>query len=142
MLITGRFKLNFSNNTFNDTREIHGFSKDEILEIKEKLGKFKSEGADGIKINEYLRSKLHLSSEVLVKYSSYFENLKTLQYNLTLLQKIVDESKDSQECCKNSELTTYKRITWFRFTNAPSTRIHTQIAEYLLTCRIIFKAMD
>ena len=81
MLITGRFKLNFSNNTFNDTREIHGFSKDEILEIKEMLGKFKSEGADGIKINEYLRSKLHLSSEILDKYSSYLENLKSFIKN-------------------------------------------------------------
>jgi len=81
MLITGRFKLNFSNNTFNDTKEIHGFSKDEILEIKEMLGKFKSEGADGIKINEYLRSKLHLSSEILDKYSSYLENLKSFTKN-------------------------------------------------------------
>ncbi len=76
MLITGRFKLNFSNNTFNGAREIHGFTKDEILEIKKMLGKFKSEETDATEIDEYLRSKLYLSSERLDQYSSYLESLK------------------------------------------------------------------
>ncbi len=76
MLITGRFKLNFSNNTFNGAREIHGFTKDEILEIKKKLGKFKSEETDATEIDEYLRSKLYLSSERFDQYSSYLESLK------------------------------------------------------------------
>ncbi len=69
--------MNFSNNTFNTPREIHGFTKDDILQIKEMLNKFKSEEADDIKINEYLRSKLYLSSEILDRYSRYLENLKT-----------------------------------------------------------------
>jgi len=84
MLITGRFKLNISNNTFNDTREIHGFTKDEILEIKETLSKFKSEGTDDIKINEYLRTKLHISSELLDKYSNYLENIRNFTKNYLL----------------------------------------------------------
>ncbi len=104
MLITGRFKLNFSNNAFNDTREIHGFSKDEILEIKEMLGKFKSEGADGIKINEYLRSKLHLSSEIFVKYSSYLENLKSFTKNYLI------STQGTKYCYLKSEIMEELRV--------------------------------
>jgi len=84
MLITGRFKLNFSNNTFKGAREIHGFTKDEILEIKKMLGKFKSEESDATEIDEYLRSKLYLSSEMLDQYSSYLENLKDFINNYVL----------------------------------------------------------
>lgn len=73
--------MNFSNNIFNNTREIHGLTKENILEIKKMLGKFKSENADDVKISEYLRSKIQLSSEILDKYSSYLDNLKMLMKN-------------------------------------------------------------
>ncbi|MEE9377923.1 MAG: hypothetical protein V3V33_07800 [Candidatus Lokiarchaeia archaeon] len=96
--------MNFSNNAFNDTREIHGFSKDEILEIKEMLGKFKSEGADGIKINEYLRSKLHLSSEIFVKYSSYLENLKSFTKNYLI------STQGTKYCYLKSEIMEELRV--------------------------------
>ncbi len=68
--------MNFSNNTFNDTREIHGFTKNEILEIKENLMNLKSEGAEDTKVNDYIKSKLQLSSITLELYSKYIENLK------------------------------------------------------------------
>ena len=84
MLITSRSKLNFSNNTFNGAREVHGFTKDEILEVKKMLGKFKSEETDATEIDEYLRSKLYLSSEMLDQYSSYLENLKDFINNYVL----------------------------------------------------------
>jgi len=68
--------LNFSNNRFNDTREIHGFTKDEIITIKEMVVKLKSEDSEGIKIEDYLKSKLHLSTDIYGHYSSYIEDLK------------------------------------------------------------------
>ncbi|MFX1601607.1 MAG: hypothetical protein ACFFB6_13525 [Promethearchaeota archaeon] len=84
MLITGKIRLNFSNNTFNDTREIHGFTKDEIVEIKEMVLKLKSEDAEGTKINDYLKSKLHLSTEIFDLYSIYLSDLKDFAYNYFL----------------------------------------------------------
>ena len=95
MLITGRFKLNISNNTFNDTREIHGFTKDEILEIKETLSTFKSEGTDDIKINEYLRRNTHPKFEEQAKKTlSYFDimNLAPLIKSYTWISSgLIDE---------------------------------------------------
>ncbi|MFX1591307.1 MAG: hypothetical protein ACFFCL_01320 [Promethearchaeota archaeon] len=76
--------MNFSNNTFNDTREIHGFTKDEIVEIKEMVLKLKSEDAEGTKINDYLKSKLHLSTEIFDLYSIYLSDLKDFAYNYFL----------------------------------------------------------
>ena len=72
----GRIKLNFSDNTFGESREIHGFTKKEILEIKATLNKFKSENTEDSEINNYLNSKLHLSSEVFDLYSSYLKDLR------------------------------------------------------------------
>ncbi|MFX1309014.1 MAG: hypothetical protein ACFE8C_04890, partial [Promethearchaeota archaeon] len=79
-----KIRLNFSNNTFNDTREIHGFTKDEIVEIKEMVLKLKSEDAEGTKINDYLKSKLHLSTEIFDLYSIYLSDLKDFAYNYFL----------------------------------------------------------
>jgi hypothetical protein len=76
--------LNFSNNKFNDTREIHGFTKDEILKIKEMVGKLKSEDNSSVKIEEYLKSKLHISPELYEKYSEYIENLQNYTENYLL----------------------------------------------------------
>ena len=74
--MTGRIMLNFSNNTFNDTREIHGFTKGEITEIKKMVAKLKTEDTDGKKLNNYLKSKLHLSTEIFNQYASYLKKIK------------------------------------------------------------------
>ena len=68
--------MNFSNNTFNDTREIFGFTKNEILEIKANLMKLKSENAEDTKVNDYIKSRLQFSSITLELYSKYIKNLK------------------------------------------------------------------
>lgn len=84
--MAGRFKLNFSNNTFNDKREIHGFTKDEIMEIKQKIVKLRAENADEKTVNEYLTSKLYLSTELVDQYRNYLEALKNFA-NYYLLSK-------------------------------------------------------
>ncbi len=68
--------MNFSDNKFNDIREIHGFTKDEILEIKKMVVKLKSEDSEGIKLDDYLKSKLLLSTEIYEHFSSYIKDLK------------------------------------------------------------------
>ncbi|MFX1304034.1 MAG: hypothetical protein ACFE9X_11825 [Promethearchaeota archaeon] len=78
MVITGRIKLNLLDNTFGETREIHGFTKNEILEIKNSLTKFKSENTEESEIYSYLKSKLYISPEVFDLYSNYLKDLKVL----------------------------------------------------------------
>jgi len=68
--------VNFSNNKFNNIREIHGLTKDEIIEIKDLVAKLKSEDSEGTKIEDYLKSKLQLSTELYTHYASYLEDLK------------------------------------------------------------------
>ena len=68
--------MNFSNNKFNDIREIHGFAKTEILDIKNTVLKLKSEDPNGSQLNDYLNSKLHLSTEIYDNYSNYIQDLK------------------------------------------------------------------
>jgi len=88
--MTGRIMLNFSNNTFNDTREIHGFTKDEITEVKKMVAKLKTEDTEGTKLNNYLKSKLHLSTEIFNQYSSYLKDLKTFTYRYLLSTENTD----------------------------------------------------
>ena len=67
--------MNFSHNTFDDTREILGFSKDEILEIKDTLGKLKAEDGGEDKIDNFVKSKVNLSNELLDQYSTYLKDI-------------------------------------------------------------------
>ncbi|KKL17126.1 hypothetical protein LCGC14_2488680, partial [marine sediment metagenome] len=88
--------MNFSNNTFNDTREIYGFTKNEILEIKENLMKLKSENAEDTKVNDYIKSKLQFSSITLELYLKYIKNLKNfigIYLKSSLISGINSESK-------------------------------------------------
>ncbi|MFX0003478.1 MAG: hypothetical protein ACFE9C_11640 [Candidatus Hodarchaeota archaeon] len=80
--------MNFSNNTFNDIREIQGFTKDEILEIKEMVVKLKTEDSEITKIEDYLKSRLHLSTEIYNNYSKYVEDLKNFAKKYILSTKI------------------------------------------------------
>lgn len=68
--------MNIANNSFNNTKEIHGFSKDEIIEIKTMLEKFKTEDKDGDKIDYYVKAKLNLSSGLLDHFSIYINEIK------------------------------------------------------------------
>ncbi|MFW9973200.1 MAG: hypothetical protein ACFFDF_23655, partial [Candidatus Odinarchaeota archaeon] len=79
--------MNFYNNKFNDQREIHGLTKDEIIEIKDTIGNLKSENSEDIKIEDYLKSKIHLSTEIYNQYSRYIENLKNFAKTYLLSSK-------------------------------------------------------
>ncbi|MHA1527293.1 MAG: hypothetical protein ACTSQD_09685, partial [Promethearchaeota archaeon] len=62
------------NNTFNDIREIKGFTQDELLEIKRMLKIFKADKSDQAGFDDYLQSKF--PSEILNSYSEYNEEIR------------------------------------------------------------------
>ncbi len=66
-------------NTFQDIREIQGFSKEEILEVKQDLTKFKTENAEQTKINDYLKKRF--PNEILEFYKIYLTKIKDF-YNI------------------------------------------------------------
>ncbi|MFX1554813.1 MAG: RING finger domain-containing protein [Promethearchaeota archaeon] len=59
------------NNTFNGTREIKGFKKDEILQIKDQISKLQS---DNLELNKFIKSKFN--AEILDLYKQYIENIR------------------------------------------------------------------
>ena len=67
--------LKLSNNSFNDSRQIDTFTKDEILKIKATLTEFKSKKVDESEINEYIEANLKLPTPVLNLYSEYLDEL-------------------------------------------------------------------
>ncbi len=67
--------MNLTDNTFTDDKEIKTFPKEEILKIKETLTKFKSRKAEESEINEFIESKLNLSSPILNSYSEYLHEI-------------------------------------------------------------------
>ncbi|MHA1191476.1 MAG: hypothetical protein ACTSP9_04175 [Promethearchaeota archaeon] len=67
------------NNKFNDNREIKGFSKDEILDVKRKLTRFKQGNVEGSEINDYLKNLFHLQHQEF--YHEY----------LTKIEQFVDD---------------------------------------------------
>jgi hypothetical protein len=84
MVTSGKITLNFLNNTFYNTRELNGFTKDEILEIKRTITKLKSEDPEGLKTDKYLKSKLKISSELINQYSDYLTTIKEFSENYLL----------------------------------------------------------
>ncbi len=115
--------MNFSNNTFDETREILSFNKDEILEIKDTLGKLKVEDGGEDKIDTYVKSKLNLSIELLDQYSTYLKDITnfTEHYLLSttssdffyLKTEILNELKVITDNLQNlnSNIRNIKRIT-------------------------------
>lgn len=87
MLISGKITLNFLNNSFSNIRELQGFTKDEILEIKKTITKLKPEDPDGTKTDEYLKLKLRLSSELINQYSDYLKAIKDFTENYLLISE-------------------------------------------------------
>ncbi|MFX1328572.1 MAG: hypothetical protein ACFE91_10620 [Promethearchaeota archaeon] len=82
--------MKFSSNEFYETKGIHGFTKDEILEIKDKLTKFKLQNVENSEIHSYLKSKLHISSGLLEKYSKYLKSLNLFTENYLIVQNNKD----------------------------------------------------
>ncbi|MHA1374421.1 MAG: hypothetical protein ACTSR7_09005 [Promethearchaeota archaeon] len=67
------------NNKFNDNREIKGFTKDEILDVKRKLTRFKQGNVEESEINDYLKILFHLQHQEF--YQEY----------LTKIEQFVDD---------------------------------------------------
>ena len=80
------------NNKFNDNREIKGFTKDEILDVKRNLTRFKEGNIEESEINDYLKKKFHLQHhefyhEYLTKIEQFIDDYllrtpRNLYYNL------------------------------------------------------------
>jgi hypothetical protein len=68
--------FNLLNNTFNANKEINKFTKEEILEIKKIILKFESNGTTDSEIENYLKSKLEYSPNIIELYSNYLNELK------------------------------------------------------------------
>ncbi len=90
--------LNLFNNVFDGTKEISGFTKEELLEIKKKLANSETENAGESEIEEYIKSKLQLSTPILNLYSNYLNELKVF-LDLYLL--------NSEELISNGNLNFY-----------------------------------
>jgi hypothetical protein len=67
--------LKLINNNFNDIKEIHGFSKNELINIKRKLTKLHSDKADQTEIEEFLSSIF--SSELNEFYLNYLSEIRS-----------------------------------------------------------------
>lgn len=80
------------NNKFNDNREIKGFTKDEILDVKSKLTRFNEGDVEESEINDYLKKQFHLQHhefyhEYLTKIEQFIDDYllrtpRNLYYNL------------------------------------------------------------
>ncbi|MCJ7648760.1 MAG: hypothetical protein MUP85_09130 [Candidatus Lokiarchaeota archaeon] len=80
------------NNKFNDNREIKGFTKDEILDVKNKLTRFNEGDVEESEINDYLKKQFHLQHhefyhEYLTKIEQFIDDYllrtpRNLYYNL------------------------------------------------------------
>ena len=87
------------NNSFDDSREIQGFKKEEILEVKNKLLQFREPNKDVGNLEDYLKEIFHI--EPIELFTDYLKNIETfagdflvhsrkeLYYNLKL--EIIEE---------------------------------------------------
>ena len=79
------------NNVFNDIREINGFDKDEILEIKKRLLKIKSENAENGDVDSYLDTLF--PSEIVLGYTNYIHEIKDFIDNYLIIAGEYETSK-------------------------------------------------
>lgn len=77
------------NNIFKDTREINGFTQEEMLEVKNILSKLKTESAEQPEIDDYLNTKL-LIPGILEFYTEYLTEIDKFIHQYLL----VDEKSD------------------------------------------------
>ncbi len=68
--------MKITDNVFNEVREILGFSKENILDIKRTIDKFRAEKSDQTEteIDDFLKTKF--SREILDSYSNYIEEIR------------------------------------------------------------------
>lgn len=83
--------LKLIHNTFNDKREIAGFDKDEMLEIKKTLVKIKSEGSAPEEVDEYLYSLF--PSEVILGYTNYIHEIKNFIEKYLIISDDLETNK-------------------------------------------------
>ncbi|TFG03121.1 MAG: hypothetical protein EU542_03355 [Promethearchaeota archaeon] len=110
----------FFNNNFDNTRELKGYSKSEILKIKNEISDLKSNSAQTNEINEYLEQefKFHLLDE----YSNY-----VLEIISFIQQYLVDCPKELYNFLKtriNEELSLISRNLANLISNAGSVKRH------------------
>ena len=67
--------MKLSNNVFKETREIHGFTQEEILNVKSDISKFKDENTNSSEIDDYLSNKL-LKTGILEFYTEYINQIE------------------------------------------------------------------
>ena len=67
--------MKLSNNFFKETREIHGFTQEEILNVKSDISKFKDENTNSSEIDDYLSNKL-LKTGILEFYTEYINQIE------------------------------------------------------------------
>lgn len=108
------------NNTFEGYREVKGYSKAEILNIKKKLTTIKSEKVNSHEIDEFLESEFEI--DVFNSYSEYYNEIKRFSEsylfsgskrdNFSLKQEIFSELKlvSSNLASLNSNGRNIKRI--------------------------------
>jgi len=73
-------------NTFNEIQEIHGYTKDEILEIKTTISKLISEKPESIELEDFVKSKINY--ELISKYSDYIKQIKNFINQMLLSQPV------------------------------------------------------
>ncbi len=130
------------NNKFNDTREILGFTKDEILEVRRTLTQLKERNVEESEFNDYLKKQFHLQH-----YEFYREYL-------TKIEQFVDEyllrsSKDLYFNLK-SEIGTELEIIWQNLTNLTANgrnikrilKNNTYLDEFLINITDLLKKCD
>ncbi|MHA1344620.1 MAG: hypothetical protein ACTSQG_11575, partial [Promethearchaeota archaeon] len=76
--------MHLSGNTFEGYREIKGYSKEEILRIKNSISNLKSDGTKSQEIEDFLKSEFKL--EVLNSFSEYFNEIKPFCENYLFSQ--------------------------------------------------------
>ena len=80
------------NNIFNNVREIKGFTKEEIIEVKTTFEKFNSQNLDKSEKENYLKERFQL--QIIEDYSKYIEELIIFSQNYLL--KSNSDAKDER----------------------------------------------
>ncbi len=72
--------MKLTNNIFKDTREIKGFTQEDILKVKNEISKFKAENTDQNEIDDYLSNNL-LRPGILEFYTEYIAKIEEFIVN-------------------------------------------------------------
>ncbi len=98
------FSLRLFDNSFEGYREINGYSKDEILRVKNTITKLKSDKTKAQELDDFLKDEFKL--EVINSFSEYFSNIKTFSE-----KNLVSHSKKEFFSLKQAITTELKLIS-------------------------------